>query len=100
MRRQDFPPPLRAEADHDDDSDGDDAGHQRERERIVSAVRLSDLGLERTIIGSEEITGLIDEGRNRCARRAWRQFVEMGWNDTPGPLHRDLHDEGPEREQN
>ena len=35
----------------------------------------------------------------RRARRARRQFVEMGGDHAPGALHRDLHDEGAEREQ-
>ena len=64
----------------------DDPGHQRQRVTIVAAVRLGDPGLERAVVGGEEIAGLIDEGGDGRARRARRQFVEMGRDDAPGAL--------------
>ena len=68
-------------------------------EGVVVAVGQGDLRLEWTVIGGEKISGLIDESRDRCARRARRQFVEMGRDHTPSPLHRDLHDERADRKQ-
>src|ERR1700733_12855047 len=75
VRLQEFAAPLRAETDDHDDRDCNHACHQRQREGIIATVCLSDLSLERTVIGGEEIAGLIDEGRNRRPRRARRQLV-------------------------
>ena len=64
MRPQQFAAPLRAEANDDNDRDRDHAGHQRQRKGVIAAVRLSDLSLERAVVGGEEIAGLVDEGRD------------------------------------
>ena len=84
----DLAAPLRAEADDDDDRNRDDARDQREREPVIAARRLGDLGLERAVVGSQEIACLIDEARQGRAHRARREFIEMGGNDAPGALAR------------
>ena len=78
MRQQELAAPLGAKADDDDDGDRDHPRHQRERIGVIPVVGLGDLGLERPVVGGEKIAGLLDEGRDSGARRARRQFAEMG----------------------
>jgi hypothetical protein len=55
MRVQELAAPLRAQPDHYDRRHRDHAADPRQRVGIVTAFRLGDLRLERTVVGSERI---------------------------------------------